>query len=85
MQNPLISSVNADFKKGFPPTLIQTGTLDLFLSNCVRLDKKMRSEGIDVQLSAFEEMWHVFQTIPQPAIPEANYHSKSSQRSFESD
>lgn len=70
-QHPSVSPLYADFKKGFPPTLIQTGTRDLFLSNCVRLHRKMQAKGIDVELSVAEGMWHVFQTIPQPAIPEA--------------
>lgn len=71
LQHPTVSPLYGDFTKDFPPTLIQTGTRDLFLSNCVRLHRNMRAKGIDVELSVAEGMWHVFQTIPQPAIPEA--------------
>ena len=36
-KDPSISPVYADFRKGFPPSYISTGTRDLFLSHCARL------------------------------------------------
>src|SRR5262249_48906148 len=71
MKDPLASPLYADYTKGFPPTLIQTGTRDLFLSICARLHRKMQQAGVEVKISVAEGMWHVFQTIPQPAVPEA--------------
>lgn len=65
---PTISPVYASYPSGFPPTLIQTGTRDLFLSNCVRLHRQMRRGGVAAQLSAWEGMWHSFQMIP--GLPE---------------
>ena len=69
MKNPLISPVYAKYTKAFPPTLIQVGTRDLFLSNCVRLYRKMKKDGVNVQLSAWDGMWHVFEAVPE--LPEA--------------
>ena len=57
---PLVSPVYGNFQDGFPPTLIQTGTRDVFLSNCVRLHRKMKNSGVDAELSVWEGMWHGF-------------------------
>jgi acetyl esterase/lipase len=35
-RNPYVSPVYGDYSKGFPPTLIQGGKHEMFLSNCVR-------------------------------------------------
>ncbi len=70
IKNPLISPVYADFSGGFPPTLIQVGTRDLFLSNCARLQRKMVADGASVELSLWEGMWHSFQMSPN--LPEAH-------------
>ena len=69
LKNPLVSPVYASYSQDFVPTLIQVGTRDLFLSNCVRLYRKMKKEGVDVELSAWEGMWHVFEAVPN--LPEA--------------
>jgi acetyl esterase/lipase len=64
MKDPRISPVYADYSPGFPPTLIQVGTREIFLSNCARLQRKMLDAGVDVQLTLWEGMWHVFQYLP---------------------
>jgi len=61
-KNPYISPVYANYSKGFPPTLIQGGTREIFLSNFVRLYQKMDQEGVIVKLDLYEGMPHVFQT-----------------------
>jgi monoterpene epsilon-lactone hydrolase len=43
---------------GFPPTLLQTGTRDLFLSNTVRMHRKLRAAGVEAELHVFEAMPH---------------------------
>jgi acetyl esterase/lipase len=68
LEDPLVSPVYADFRAGFPPTLITTGTRDLFLSDCARLSTAMRLAGVDARLHVWEGMWHVFEWYPQ--IPE---------------
>jgi epsilon-lactone hydrolase len=67
--HPYVSPVHADFGPGFPPSLIQIGTRDLFLSNAVRLYQALESAGRRVTLDVYEGMWHVFQSTPD--LPEA--------------
>ncbi len=71
LKDPSISPVYADFSKGFPPSYISSGTRDLFLSNSVRVQRKLLDAGIANQLIVYEGMWHVFQELPDPTIPEA--------------
>ena len=61
-KNPYVSPVYADFKKGYPPTLIQVGTKEIFLSNAVRLYQAIDTSGQSVVLDPYEGMWHVFQS-----------------------
>jgi acetyl esterase/lipase len=56
MKDPLVSPVYGDYSRGFAPTLIQTGTCDLFLSNCVRLHREMKRSDVAAELSVFEGM-----------------------------
>lgn len=69
LDHPLVSPVYGDFAGGFPPTLITTGTRDLFLSDCARLSTRMRQAGVDAGLHVWEGMWHVFEFYPE--LPEA--------------
>ncbi len=58
----------ADYEKGFGPTFISTGTRDLFLGHCSRLQRRVTDAGIGNRLFVHEGMRHVFQIL---AIPEA--------------
>jgi len=60
-KNPYVSPVYGDFTKGFPPTLIQGGTKEIFLSNFVRLYQALDTAGQTVKLDIYEGMPHVFQ------------------------
>mgnify|MGYP001568489127 FL=1 len=55
-----------DIKQGFPPTLIQGGTKEIFLSNFIRLDQRLDQAGQTVKLDIYEGMPHVF----VPSLPE---------------
>ncbi|WP_406452796.1 alpha/beta hydrolase [Streptomyces sp. NBC_01622] len=46
------------FSPGFPPTLLASGTRDLFLSNAVRMHRALRAAGIPADLHAFEAAPH---------------------------
>ncbi len=61
-----ISPINADYSRNFPPTFISTGTRDLFLSHCARLQRVLKDANIDVELVLYEGMWHVFQGLRIP-------------------
>ena len=65
-KNPYVSPVYGDFRQGFPPTLIQGGTKELFLSNVVRLYQALDQAGQTVKLDIYEGMPHVF----VPSLPE---------------
>lgn len=58
LTDPYVSPLFADFSKGFPPTLIQSGTRDLFLSNSVLMHRKLRKAGVEAQLHVWEAMPH---------------------------
>jgi len=69
-KNPYVSPVYGDFSKGFPSSMIQVGTKELFLSNGVRLYQVLDQSGISVKLDVYEGMVHVFQ-VTMAATPEA--------------
>ena len=56
--DPYLSPVYGDFTKGFPPTLLQSGTRDLLLSDTVRLHRALRQAGVEAELHVFEAMPH---------------------------
>jgi acetyl esterase/lipase len=57
MKDPLLSPVYGDMK-GFPPTILTSGTRDLLLSNTVRVHRKLRQAGVDATLQIYEGMSH---------------------------
>ncbi|MGH8529935.1 MAG: alpha/beta hydrolase [Nevskiales bacterium] len=61
-KNPYVSPVYGDFKKGYPPVLIQVGTKELLLSDSVRLYQAIKVAGGDAVLDVYEGMSHVFQS-----------------------
>jgi acetyl esterase/lipase len=58
LTDPYVSPHFGDFTRGFPPTLITAGTRDLFLSNAVRLHRKLRAAGIPAELHIVEAAAH---------------------------
>ena len=62
-KHPYVSPVYGDYTKGFPPTLIQGGTKELFLSNMVRHYQALDQAGQIVKLDLYEGMPHVFQSV----------------------
>ena len=60
-RHPYVSPVYGDYSQGFPPTLIQGGTREIFLSNFVRHYRALDDAGVEVELDLYEGMPHVFQ------------------------
>jgi acetyl esterase/lipase len=58
LAHPYLSPLFGDFTKGFPPTFLQAGTRDLFLSNTVRMHRALRAAGVEAELHVFEAMPH---------------------------
>jgi monoterpene epsilon-lactone hydrolase len=59
--------VSGDFK-GFPPTYLVSGTRDMFLSNTVRVHRKLRMAGVVADLNVYEGFSHgeYLKTIDSP-------------------
>jgi epsilon-lactone hydrolase len=57
LKDPMLSPVYGDYA-GFPPTILTSGTRDLFLSNTVRVHRKLRQAGIVSDLHVFEGQSH---------------------------
>jgi acetyl esterase/lipase len=69
-KHPYVSPVYGDYGKGFPPTLIQVGTKEIFLSNAVRHYHALDQAGVPVTIDPYEGMSHVFQAFTWE-IPES--------------
>jgi acetyl esterase/lipase len=57
LTDPYVSPLFGDVT-GLPPTLIQAGTRDIFLSNAVIMHRKLRKAGIRAELHVWEGMPH---------------------------
>jgi monoterpene epsilon-lactone hydrolase len=57
LKEPLLSPVYGDLS-GFPPTILLSGTRDLFLSNTVRVQQKLLQAGVTADLVVFEGESH---------------------------
>ena len=57
-----MSPLFGDFTKGFPRTLLTTGTRDLYLSNTVRMHRALRAAGMPAEL-------HVTEAGPHTGFP----------------
>lgn len=58
LHDPYVSPLFGDYAKGFPPTLLTAGTRDVFLSNAVRLHRKLRAAGVPAELHLLEAAAH---------------------------
>lgn len=58
LAHPYLSPLFGDFAGGFPPTFLQAGTRDMFLSNAARMQRALRRAGVAVELHVFEGMPH---------------------------
>jgi acetyl esterase/lipase len=58
LTEPYISPLFGDFTAGFPPTLLTAGTRDVFLSNAVRLHRKLRAACVPAELHVLEAAAH---------------------------
>jgi acetyl esterase/lipase len=68
LADPYVSPLFGDFAKGFPPTLLQSGTRDLFLSNTVLMHRALRRADIEAELHIFDAATHVmFMSGPEAA------------------
>jgi acetyl esterase/lipase len=74
-KNSLISPVYGSYSRDFPPTQILIGTRDMLLSDAARMQRVLRSAGVEVDLLVYEGMWHGFQswtTMPEAERADAD-------------
>lgn len=75
LKDPLLSPVYGDVH-GFPPAILTSGTRDLYLSNTVRMHRKLRAAGVDAVLQLWEGQSHA-QYIADADAPETReYHDE---------
>jgi acetyl esterase/lipase len=72
LKDPFLSPVYGDVR-GFPPTILISGTRDLFLSITVRAHRKLRAAGVTADLHVFEGQSHAdyLRSYPSPEADEA--------------
>lgn len=56
--HPYVSPLLGDFTKGWPPTILTTGTRDLLLSDTVRMHRALRRAGVRAELHVSEASPH---------------------------
>ena len=61
LTHPYLSPLFGDLT-GFPPTILTTGTRDLYLSNTVRMHRALRAAGVAAEL-------HVTEAGPHTGFP----------------
>ena len=69
LRDPYLSPLFGDFTKGYPPTILSSGTRDLFLSNTVRMHRALRKAGVPAELHVIEAAPHggFFGSAPEDA------------------
>jgi acetyl esterase/lipase len=80
LKTSMLSPVYGDISD-FPPTLLTSGTRDLFLSNTVRMHLKLREAGVAADLIVFEGMSHT-QYLRDVTAPETHFHFNELSRFF---
>jgi epsilon-lactone hydrolase len=70
LKDPYLSPIYGDVR-GFPPAILTTGTRDLFLSNTIRMHRKLREAGVDAVLNVYEGQSHT-EYLADPFAPETS-------------
>lgn len=75
LKDPLLSPIYGDVS-GFPPAILTTGTRDLYLSNTVRMHRKLRAAGVEAVLQAWEGQSHAQYLADVDAPETKEYHDE---------
>lgn len=81
LKDPLLSPIYGDVR-GFPPAILTSGTRDLYLSNTVRMHRKLRAAGVEAVLQMFEGQSHA-QYISDINAPEVKEYHEEVARFFD--
>lgn len=83
LKDPYLSPIYGDVSD-FPPTLLVSGTRDLFLSNTIRMQQKLLEAGIENNLIVYEGQSHCqFYLGLPPTAKELQDHYKNLTRFFD--
>lgn len=63
-KNALVSIIENDFN-GYPPMLIQYGEKEILRDDAKLLAKKAEAANVNVKISEWKNMWHLFQATEQ--------------------
>lgn len=58
VRDPYLSPLFGDLTKGYPPTILLSGTRDPLLSDTVRMHRALRAAGVPAELHVFEAAGH---------------------------
>ena len=75
LKDPLISPIYGDVA-GFPPAILTSGTRDLYLSNTVRMHRKLRAAGVEAVLQVWEGQSHTQYNADLSAPETKEYHDE---------
>jgi acetyl esterase/lipase len=76
LKDPLLSPIYGDVH-GFPPAILTSGTRDLYLSNTVRMHRKLRAAGVEAVLQLWEGQSHAQYMLADVNVPELHeYHDE---------
>lgn len=75
LKDPLLSPIYGDVL-GFPPTILTSGTRDLYLSNTVRMHRKLRAAGVEAVLQVWEGQSHAQYLVDIEAPETREYHDE---------
>jgi acetyl esterase/lipase len=68
--DPMVLPANSpDMLKGFPPTLLITGTRDFAMSSVLQSQRLLTNAGVEADLHVWDGMWHSF--FSDPELPES--------------
>jgi acetyl esterase/lipase len=75
LKDPFLSPIYGDVQ-GFPPAILTSGTRDLYLSNTVRMHRKLRAAGVEAVLQVWEGQSHVQYMLDIAAPETREYHDE---------
>jgi acetyl esterase/lipase len=75
LKDPLLSPIYGDVR-GFPPAILTSGTRDLYLSNTVRMHRKLRAAGVEAVLQMWEGQSHAQYMVDVTAPETREYHEE---------
>lgn len=68
--DPLLSPIYGNFS-GFPPLFAQVSNTEILLDDTLRVVRKARAQGVDVEAEVWESLphdWHLFSYIPESQL-----------------